>query len=208
MTMITGENSTMLQGVCEAILELSRFVGDSEPLRADVHLALNSALGEAMANVAAHAYPEVVGESDGEQLNLWWVSASADRDARTLRVVAYDQGASIPVTLPQRSWASALSFSSALASISRDGTVPHPHDAAYIEFAMGEGNTQTGLPGRGEGLPQMKDLVKICGAGSLTILSRGGVCCYRPGEQVNSQPLPIPIKGTLIEWEMCLPRAV
>jgi anti-sigma regulatory factor (Ser/Thr protein kinase) len=207
MLMITGTNSQELQRACEAILKLSSFIEDEEPLRTDVHLALNSALGEAMSNVAAHAYPESSEESEPASLRLWWISASADRRRRMLSVVIYDQGASIPATLPYRSWARTLNPARAIGTVAGGSEVPHPHDGDYIEFAMGEGNTQTGKPERGRGLPQMRELVKICGDGSLTILSRGGLCCYRPSKNLSSRPLPVPIDGTLIEWEMHLPRA-
>jgi anti-sigma regulatory factor (Ser/Thr protein kinase) len=207
MTLITGQNSTGLQSVSEAILDLSTFIGGSEPMRPDIQKALNSALGEAMSNVAHHAYPDRDGESGGETLNIWWVSASADRTARVLRVVVYDQGATIPVTLPKRTWFAALDLTRTFSATSRDGVVPHPHDADYIEYAMGVGKTQTGQAGRGEGLPQMRELLNICGAGSLMILSRGGVCCYWPDKPMASQALSIPIEGTLIEWEIHLPKA-
>lgn len=206
MFIMTGENSAELRQACERVLELSRFIDEEEPLREDVRLALNSALGEAMSNVAAHAYDET--ESEALTLKHWWVSASADKERRVLRVVAYDQGASIPVTLPKRSWAAILRPSALVSTLVGGHVVPYPMDADYIEFAMGEGKTQTGEPGRGEGLPQMRDLVKICGSGSLTILSRGGICCYRPEEKIVSIPLRTPIKGTLLEWEMHLPRAM
>jgi hypothetical protein len=121
--------------------------------------------------------------------------------------VIYDHGASIPVTLPKREWFAKLDPRNIFATIYRDPQVPHPHDADYIQYAMGRGNTKTEEPGRGEGLPQMRDLIEICGGGSLTILSRGGICCYRPQAEMFSQALPIAIEGTLVEWEMHLPKA-
>lgn len=210
MAIMTGRNGTALQKACEAILDLSKFIDDRDALRFDVRLALNSALGEAMANVAAHAYPDDTDDTESvpENLRLWWVSASADRSKRILRVVAYDQGASIPVTLPRRTWAAKFNPTQIVAALSTEDVAPYPYDGDYIEFAMGEGRTQTGESGRGIGLPQMRDLVKICGAGSLTILSRGGVCCYRPTQDTNGSALPVALEGTLIEWEMQLPTEV
>jgi two-component sensor histidine kinase len=181
-------------------------MGD-EPLRADIQKALNSALGEAMSNVAFHAYPDDKTESVDPTLHIWWVSASADRTARVLRVVIHDQGASIPATLPERSWFKALNSIASLETISREVPYLYPRDAHYIEYAMGVGNSQTKQAGRGEGLPQMRELLDICGGGSLTILSRGGVCCYTPNGPLRSQALPTPVDGTFIEWEMHLPRA-
>lgn len=205
MAMISGTNSNELRSACESIMQLSYFIGDSHPLRPDVMKALNSALGEALSNVTQHAYPGTY-ETTHAKVDRWWVSASADRSARTLRVVVYDQGASIPWTLPNRSWASKLDPRKLPLLVPRPGQEKNPFDADYIKFAIGEGTSQTYEEHRGQGLPQMRDLVRICGAGSLTILSRAGMCCYTPDEGLMSSALPLPIEGTLIEWEMCLPR--
>ncbi|MAS41711.1 MAG: hypothetical protein CML46_17745 [Rhodobacteraceae bacterium] len=78
-------------------------------------------------------------------------------------------------------------------------------DAIYIEGAMARGETQTGEPGRGEGLPQMMELVDICGSGSLTIYSRGGMARYRCGQDIEIRSFPHSVGGTLIEWEMEFP---
>jgi hypothetical protein len=204
MRMISGANSNELRDASERILELSRFIDADGPMTPEVVSALNSALGEAMINVARHAYPDDF-ESPFVQVKRWWIAASANRAERRLNVVVYDQGASIPWTLPKQTWAAM--FHGILAKAT--GSLPdvsYPHDADYIEYAMGEGRTQTGQQGRGEGLPQMRDFVKICGAGSLTILSRGGKCCYRPENTFAKESLIMPIDGTLIEWEMQLPR--
>jgi len=156
-----------------------------------------------MINVARHAYPEDF-ESPFDQVKRWWIAASANRVERKLNVVVYDQGASIPRTLPKQSWTSKINHLFGIAT----GSVPnvqYPHDAEYIAFAMDEGRTSTYEPGRGEGLPQMKEFVQICGGGSLTILSRGGKCVYRP-DFLTKEPLVVPIDGTLIEWEIHLPQ--
>lgn len=207
MKMMTGTNSTELKSACEAILELSKFIDEGDPLRSDIRLALNSALGEAMSNVAAHAYLDHT-ESVDDELKLWWVSASADKKRRTLRVVAYDQGLSIPHTFPKSSWAAGFSLTRIVESITGEDVGMFPYDPDYIQFAMGEGKSQTGEPGRGEGLPQMCALIRIAGSGSLTILSRGGVCCYRAGESTIGSRLVKTLEGTLIEWELMLPSAV
>ncbi len=204
MAMISGTNSDELRYASESILQLSKFIDDDAPLPSNVQKALNSALGEAMTNVANHAYPDDCPDQSSK-INRWWISASANRSRRSLTVVVYDQGATIPWTLPKRSWASTFSPSRLVSNVVSDH--PFPLDSDYIEYALGEGSTQTERPERGQGLPQMRDLVRICGGGSLTILSRGGKCCYRPGVAVQLESLPVPLEGTLIEWEMHLPRA-
>src|SRR6056297_1113398 len=74
MKIVTGTNSTELAEASESILELCHFLGEEQPMRGDIELALNNALSEAMINVSRHAYP-----SDHEfryrHIGKWWVTA-------------------------------------------------------------------------------------------------------------------------------------
>lgn len=79
-------------------------------------------------------------------------------------------------------------------------------DAAAIEYAMREGTTQTDEPGRGKGLPQMKRLIKTFGAGHLMVLSRGGMYLYASDAGSYTETLSTPVAGTLVEWEVEVPR--
>ena len=204
MRIVRGTNTSDLQRTSESLISLSNFLDADGPMTEEVVLALNSALSEAMANVARHAYPS---EFDFRfaHVNAWWVTASADRANRRLTVVVYDQGASIPVTIPQKPWMHSVQ-QYVLQNLLVEKQFEYQDDATYIEGAMRQGRTQTLERGRGEGLPQMKELVDICGGGSLTIWSRGGVCQYTPDAELTKATYEFSVGGTLIEWVMDLPR--
>lgn len=204
MRIVRGTNTSDLQRTSERLISLSNFLDADGPMTEEVVLALNSALSEAMANVARHAYPP---EFDFRftHVNAWWVTASADRTNRRLTVVVYDQGASIPVTIPQKPWMHSVQ-QYILQNLLVEKQFEYQDDATYIEGAMRHGRTQTQERGRGEGLPQMKELVDICGGGSLTIWSRGGVCQYTPDAELAKATYEFSVGGTLIEWVMDLPR--
>lgn len=204
MRIFSGSNATDLDIASDAILELSKFVDTEGPLTEDVTLALNNALSEAMINVAKHAYPD---DHDFryKHVDKWWVTASADKGSRELTIVIYDQGASIPVTFPRKD------FSERVASFLKETISLTPkfdfqNDSVYIEGAMRPGKSQTNQKHRGLGLPEMKDLIDICGDGSLIIISRGGECKYVPNKPISKKSRPHSIGGTLIEWTLRLPE--
>lgn len=204
MRIVSGTNAADLQRTSEDLIALSKFIDEGGPLSEDIVSALNSALSEAMVNVSRHAYPQDYGFSY-QHVGSWWVTASAHRGNRRLTVVMYDQGASIPVTLPKKRWTRAVQ-DFVMRNLTLHKEFEYQDDAAYIEGAMRRGETQTAEPGRGEGLPQMMELIDICGAGSLTIWSRGGVCRYVPGRGIERTSHRSSVGGTLIEWVIDLPR--
>lgn len=205
MKIVTGTNASDLQKTSERLVELSKFIDEKWPLGGTLLLALNTALSEGMINVSRHAYPADY-HFDYAHVGSWWVTASAHRGNRRLTVVMYDQGATIPITLPKKRVTTALKD-----WLERNLTSHHAFDfqddATYIEGALRHGQTQTGEPGRGQGLPQMKELIDICGSGSLTIWSRGGMCRYQPNAKLEKANFEHSIGGTLIEWIIDLPRA-
>jgi hypothetical protein len=203
MRLISGSNGNELRTASEKILQLSSYIEDGVPIDNDMMAQLSSVLGEAMINVARHAYGYGF-ESRYAQVKRWWISASADRADRSVTIVVYDQGASIPWTLPKQTWSSM--FQSVVGkAIGLLPDVAYPFDADYIEYAMGSGRSGTGEPGRGEGLPQMKSFIDFCGGGSLSIMSRGGRCTYDRTAGLQKSVLPIPVEGTMIEWKLFLP---
>jgi len=204
MKIVCGRNAADLQRTSESLIELSKYIDLDGPLEDEVVLALNSALSEAMVNVARHAYPNDY-DFHYRHVDSWWVTASAHRGKRRLTVVMYDQGASIPVTLPRKTWARSLQ-DFVVRNLTLHKEFEYQDDATFIQGAMRRGETQTGEPGRGEGLPQMMELIDICGSGSLTIWSRGGVCRYVPGSGVECSAQRRSVGGTLIEWVIDLPR--
>lgn len=204
MKIVSGTNAADLQRTSEQLIDLSKFIDVEGPLNEDVVSALNSALSEAMVNVSRHAYP---GDYPFKYRHVesWWVTASAHRLDGRLTIVMYDQGASIPITLPKKKWTQAIR-DFVLRNLTPHKEFEYQDDAAYIQGAMRRGETHTGEPGRGEGLPQMMELIDICGSGSLTIWSRGGFCRYQPGKRLVRDSYPWSVGGTLIEWVIDLPR--
>lgn len=202
MKIISGTNSAELAEASQSILGLCDFLGEALQIQEDVEIALNNALSEAMINVSKHAYPSEH-EFKLRHVGKWWVTASVDRGSRELTVVIYDQGASIPVTFAQKNWSqTARDF---LASIlTSKPSFEFENDGTYIEGAMKPRSSQTGKPFRGLGLPEMRDLVDICGRGSLRIFSRGGECYYEAGRQLQRRSRDHSIGGTLIEWTLHL----
>jgi hypothetical protein len=198
MRIVSGTNAADLQRTSEDLIQLSKFIDEGGPLSEDTIFALNSALSEAMVNVARHAYPRDY-EFSYKHVDSWWVTASAHRGNKRLTVVMYDQGASIPVTFPKKDWTRAVQ-DFVVRNLTLHKEFEYQDDSTFIKGAMRRGQTQTGEPGRGEGLPQMMELIDVCGAGSLTIWSRGGVCRYVMGREIESYSYPCSVGGTLIEW--------
>ena len=204
MRFVTGSNTAKLEQTSKEIVVLSDFIEGGRAIKDEVIFALNSALSEGMVNVAKHAYPDDMFEANNH-VNAWWVTASADRSNHRLTVVLYDRGATIPVTLPRKSFWERIRAELRIPSLVDKG-FEYQHDASYIEGAVRLGETQTGDQWRGEGLQQMKDLVDIAGTGSLTIWSRGGVCRFRPGESPHLENHRHSVGGTLIEWTIEFPE--
>jgi hypothetical protein len=203
MKIISGSNANELSIVCDSILSLSDFIDESGPINDEVELAINNALSEAMINVSKHAYPDDY-NFQVRHVGKWWATASANRETRELNVVIFDQGASIPITYPRKKLSqSAIDFLKQALRI--EPKFEFQNDGAYIECAMKPGRSQTNQPNRGLGLPEMKDLIDICGNGSLRIISRGGECRYDRGKPMTRLSRPHSIGGTLIEWTLRLP---
>ncbi|ESQ92018.1 hypothetical protein ABAC460_03720 [Asticcacaulis sp. AC460] len=210
MQIMSGKNSNELGNVAEGISGLIDYLGSSHAVQ-DLSVEINGAVGEAMINVAKHAYPGDFRASRGfRAVGRWWVTARADRDNNTLTLVIYDQGATIPGTLPHRVWYNDIILE-IKRTLGKSDASSAFMDPEFIAHSMKRGKTQTLEPGRGEGLPQMQELIDFCGTGCLRILSRSGAYIYERSHQrepsVTKYKLPMPLEGTLVEWELKLPEA-
>ena len=209
LRMRSGENGNQLEPVSDAVVELVGFINNGSEAIAEQLIPLNTAIGEAMINVRRHAYQEPF-EPRQAYVPRWWFTASADRASRRITAVLYDQGATIPVTLPKhKNWFDWIVNALAGEARCEPGTERRLQnllsDDEAIRYAMREGTTQTDEPGRGKGLPQMLKLIGSYGAGDLMVMSRNGLFKFGSDAGTYQELLPYSIGGTLVEWEIEVP---
>ncbi len=208
MTALSGRNANGLDMASEEIEGLLNFLYNSGSRASNLLPDINTAISEAMINVSRHAYPEdFVVSSAYDTVEQWWMTARAEHSSQQLTIVVYDQGSTIPGTLPYRSW-----FKTVVQDAMRVIIPDFIHDESYraldheyINHSMKKGKTQTGEPGRGLGLPQMQALIDLCDAGTLTVVSRAGLYKYDKASGVTKRALDTEIEGTLVEWNIFLP---
>jgi hypothetical protein len=162
----------------------------------DLEVKLFSALIDAIENVVNHAY-------DGLSINdrkliprRWWISGAASNLERSITVSIFDQGISIPVSLPIK-WNKDKLFASVLSKFGpgpwRDG-----QDGEAVRAAMFLSNTSTGISSRGKGLHKIKEIMSELNGGSLLILSRKG--CYKwENQQESCFTMESSLLGTYVE---------
>lgn len=179
----------------KALVDLFTAAGGSEAAR----VSLLGAVVDAIENVRAHAYEMQPDALNGLIPPFWWVSGSADSVARSLTLSIYDQGATIPVTLPNR-WP--IQFPKVLRSLFGAGIDPadDEHDGHALMAAMQLSKTSSGRPERGLGLAKIKEAVANSPGGRLRVISRRGHYEFKDGSEtcgVNG----IPLGGTLVDIE-------
>ena len=202
MRLISGQNAAELEHVSSSLDELLSFLGGDEDDFTEPMFVLRNAISEAMINVSKHAYPDDH-EFARTHVRKWWVTATADRAYETFTIVIYDQGASIPVTFAKKQWSeSAKDMIRKL--VGRNSNEQYGDDGAFIRAAMEPGKSQTNQEHRGLGLPEMKSLIDVVGAGKLSIFSRGGNCTYTNETGYSHSTAGCSIGGTLIEWTLSL----
>jgi hypothetical protein len=161
--------------------------------------ALCGAVIDALENVAHHAYPQeqFVGI---RHVPNWWFTGAADRNNRWLILAVYDQGVTIPVTLPRR-----FGLESVKAAFQRwfglpfDSANPQ-HDGAALDAAMRLSATSTSEHYRGKGLAKIRDVVRQCQGGQLRIVSRNGEYIFQgETDTVRTQSHPVALPGTYVE---------
>ncbi|WP_172794909.1 ATP-binding protein [Loktanella sp. 3ANDIMAR09] len=198
MRILSGTNNAELAEATRRIQHLAvEASGGADLLGGRVEL-ISTALSEAISNVARHAYPA---DHDFQfpHVGRWWLTAEFDRSNGMLTIVIYDQGATIPVTLPyQDIWSKVKLKVAQLAS--SDPKFDFANDGAYIEGSLKAGVTSTGDSHRGKGLAEMVGLIDELKAGYVSIFSRGGYYRHDYTSGKNSGAYPSSIGGTLIEW--------
>ncbi len=200
MRILRSTNCATLNQVDDALMGLGSFVShENNSLDEKVTHTL-SIISEVMSNVTQHAYQSGV-DFTYDHLNSFWVSAEADRSEKTLRIVLYDQGATIPVTYPRLDRSEKVKRFLAR-MLQRKPKFDYEDDGTYIRAALRYGGSRTELDYRGKGFPQMIDLLNTLGGGELMVMSRGGWCARSSNGRVTSGSYASSIGGTLVEWKM------
>jgi hypothetical protein len=164
---------------------------------------LYGAMVEGIVNVVAHAYPANA-RYPFRPTRQWFMTGAVDRTLGRTTAVIYDQGVTIPLTLPN--WQHYAGLMRRVTA--RMGLAPPPSDPKSdgyaIAAAVEEAVSSTGDPHRGYGLAQMRDFVKHCREGHLRIMSRHGEVIFRGGGQPEIKTHTVSIGGTLLEWNALL----
>jgi hypothetical protein len=138
-------------------------------------------------------------------LPRWWITGAIDTRNRTVTVAVYDQGVSIPASLPHwEHWGKIDRMVRRL--VAKSGLSAAPGDPTYdgeaIRLAMTVASTKTKLPQHGKGLHTMLEVVHRARAGRLRILSRNGDCVWEKAKKPVARNYAHSIGGTLIEWRI------
>lgn len=180
----------------ELINELEALASDLE-MGSDVDFGrLYGALFEGITNTRHHAYPA---NYSFRHIGQWWATGFVDVRSRTIGAIIYDQGMTIPATLPTSWMAEKLSDLFGGSWAARDGQ--------SISAAMKVSRSSTGEPHRGLGLAEMDAFMDTCAAGRLRILSRYGeyISEVEKGVQGNRNTTHRErVAGTLVQWEVAV----
>lgn len=156
---------------------------------------------EAVENVHLHAYPQN-GSYRHKPIHKWWLTAAVDTISRSFHVVVFDQGVSIPASLPKSPIANdVLAWLSRLFG-DRYDSEDCRYDGEAIRAAMQVGRSSTQIQHRGKGLHFMRSLLEGNYEGELRIMSRNGLYRAITGGEDEVEHLNQPIGGTLVEWRI------
>ena len=164
---------------------------------------LYDAILESLVNTVHHAYkdPKLLTQP---VVPRWWMTAFVNVEQKRLKVITFDQGASIPGTLPN--WNKFALFRKHFYKLF--GQNPSSNDSSRdgeaISLAMSVGKTSTGQSYRGQGLPSMERIIERCVEGKLGIYSRRGSYVRWKGERRQHATHDEEIGGTLVTWDLGL----
>lgn len=163
-------------------------------------MQLLGAIQEATENSCHHAYRNT---TVPDQNKRWWATGAINTKTRHLNLSVYDQGRSIPDTLPE--WDKYPFVQSRLARFRRFiGEIlgEDELDAVKIRLAMDAPRSSTLQSYRGKGFPLFKRVVEQSRDAKLRILSRRGEFIYEKGRHPRAYSLNTPLNGTLVEWDL------
>jgi len=164
-------------------------------------MAQYGGLIEAINNVIDHAYPSDYNYKF-PHVGRWWVTGEVNNSEKSITIATFDQGISIPGSLPRSSiWGSFSKY-----FFEKYEHIPVIRDVAddvkQIAAAIEVSRTSTGQSGRGLGLAQIRNVVEEADSGSLRILSRNGEYQYTKGKGETLRNHGISIGGTFVEWKV------
>jgi hypothetical protein len=190
---LASEMAANSQPALDRIVALFERAGGDAGLR----LALCGAVVDALENVRDHAYPQDQ-FVDIRHIPNWWFTGAAHRDQRWLILSIYDQGITIPMSLPRRfGLEHVLSVFQTWFRLPFDPKDPK-HDGAAIDAAMRLSATRTPEHYRGKGLAKIREVVRHCRGGQLRIVSRNGEYIF-DGSRTQTKTHAVTLPGTYVE---------
>ncbi|MGI6854353.1 hypothetical protein [Mesorhizobium sp. 1B3] len=161
---------------------------------------------EAILNSHSWAYP-ADHDWDYPPLRNWWLTGAVDTATGRVTVAVFDQGISIPVSLPHwKHWGKVEERAKKiLARLRLTEPIEHfSNDGYAIRLAMTIAKSQTNLPQHGKGLHTMVEVAQRARHGRLRIISRNGEYVWETGKRPQMLAYGNPIGGTLVEWTLDL----
>lgn len=171
---------------------------------------LYGAMVEGVMNVVRHAYPENI-STKFPHIGKWWITGSASKKNRSINITIYDQGISIPRSLPTwnkyESWKKNIESEIGICPLADSVKF----DGLAILKAVETAVSSTSDTHRGLGLSQMRNFINCCKSGFLRIISRNGMATFIPNSPTHfirkiptaaAKSYSHSIGGTLIEWNI------
>lgn len=177
--------------------------------------SISRALSEALHNAVQHAYEDITAIQYPIADDFrWWLAGYRDPNNREIAFIFYDQGMTIPESLPKK-WGEAARAAAQTVIRTLGLSQSSSIDGTMLAAAMEIGRTSTKQKGRGWGLSEMRALVggpsaqnnsvqgiTGSGKGSLRILSRDGAYLYNHDTGEKLHALSTTFYGTLIVWRL------
>jgi hypothetical protein len=178
MPMLSGDNADVSAEHRAELVKLFDVAGSDE----ENAVKLRSAVVDAIENVVNHAYDDIPINHRKFIPRRWWISGSASITKREISISIFDQGVSIPFSLPVK-WEKDALFAKILSDFGF-GSWKNVVDYQAIIAAMALSSSSTKNASRGKGLHKIKEIMSELKGGSLMILSRKGY--YKWENQVET----------------------
>ncbi len=189
-TMVSGQEGR--ESTSKALVALSELLyGGDQVVKNPLTQQLRVLLGEIILNVGYHAY---INKEKGSFLpdTLWFTGMKNIKEGQLVFII-YDQGVSIPASLPQNEKWRPLWHK-----------FVNRNDADLIEEATMLHKTSSPDQGRGNGLSRLKGITDKHDNSELTIYSGKGIYTYKSGEDTPSvkENVDVGIEGSMLIWRL------